>query len=58
MVDPKQYLEPCWQGHPGFSRLWTGGKKGEEQQTTASTMEEGWHNHIYILVFTLVDLWR
>lgn len=35
LIEPEQYLEPCWQGHPGFSSLGISMKIGEDQQTTA-----------------------
>lgn len=35
LIEPEQYLEPCWQEHPGFSSLGINMKIGEDQQTTA-----------------------
>ena len=50
LTEPKQYLEPCWQEYPGFSSLGISMDNGEDQQTTASTVKEGWwHDQIYAL---------
>lgn len=35
LIEPEQYLEPCWQGHPSISSLRISVKNGEDQQTIA-----------------------